>query len=55
MTGPNSPVLACQIAIGRCYLSALSSMLAWSTFVLDPRPDLAIPARRLRLAYAWWW
>lgn len=55
MTGPCLPVLACQIAIGRHYLSAFTSILAWSVSVLDPRPDLAVPARRTRLAYAWWW
>lgn len=55
MTAPYLPMLACQIAVGRYYLAALASMLVWYGVVLDPRPDLAVPARRVRLAYAWWW
>lgn len=27
----------------------------WYVSALDPRPDLAIPARRNKFLYAWWW
>ena len=25
------------------------------TALFDPRPDLAIPARSMKLPYVWWW
>lgn len=48
-------VLAFQTALGQSYLSLLSTTIDCCGAVLDPRPDLAIPARRVRSAYAWWW
>lgn len=55
MNAPCLPLLAWQMAIGKYAFAALASMLAWYAVVLDPRPDLAVPARRVRLPYAWWW
>ncbi len=52
MTGPCFPS---QIAVGNYCLTAFASILALYASVLDPRPDLAVPARRVRLPYAWWW
>jgi hypothetical protein len=34
----------CGFAISKCY-----------TALWDPRPDLAMPARRVELPYRWWW
>lgn len=37
------------------WLSTACSMTEWYLGLLDPRPDLARPARSARLFYAWWW
>lgn len=42
-------------SLGRHYLRLLACLTDWCGTVFDPRPDLAIPARRVRLAYFWWW
>lgn len=34
----------CVMFVTHCYAS-----------VLDPRPDLAMPARAVRTPYLWWW
>ena len=36
--------MQCAIVIVGCYAS-----------VMDPRPDLAIPARSIKVPYFWWW
>lgn len=41
--------IACQFV--RMVLTAVGTYAA----VIDPRPDLAIPARSARILYAWWW
>lgn len=55
MNAPCFPMLALQMTVGKYWLAALASVLVWYGVVLDPRPDLAVPARRVRLPYAWWW
>lgn len=55
MNAPCLPMLAWQLAAHKYLLAALASVLVWYGVVLDPRPDLAVPARRVRLPYAWWW
>ncbi|HYN38534.1 MAG TPA: hypothetical protein VES39_04725 [Rhodospirillales bacterium] len=55
MTATCLPVLTSQAAIGRSCLALLTSTLGWYGSLLDPRPDLAVPARRVRLIYGWWW
>lgn len=55
MNAPCLPMLAWQWAVGKYVFAAFASMLVWYGVVLDPRPDLAVPARRVRLPYAWWW
>lgn len=36
--------LRCAMLIANCYIS-----------LMDPRPDLAVPARAIRTPYFWWW
>ncbi|MFO1113024.1 MAG: hypothetical protein U1E38_01255 [Rhodospirillales bacterium] len=55
MNAPCLPLLVWQMVVGKYVLAVLASMLVWYGVVLDPRPDLAVPARRVRLPYAWWW
>jgi hypothetical protein len=34
----------CAMLLAQCYTS-----------LMDPRPDLAVPARSVKLSYFWWW
>ena len=36
--------MQCAISVAECYTS-----------LIDPRPDLARPARTVKLPYFWWW
>lgn len=43
-------------AAGRQWLKCLIRLSHCYAALLDPRPDLAVPARRIRTPYAvWWW
>lgn len=44
-----------QVAIGQQWFSVLRSILGFYAAVWDPRPDLARPARSVRIPYIWWW
>ncbi len=52
---PYTPTVGMQIAITEQWLEMAASMFNWYSGVLDPRPDLAKPARGHRTAYTWWW
>jgi len=49
------PVVSYPTDVAQKCLTAFLSSAGWYTAVLDPRPDLAVPARSLRLPYVWWW
>lgn len=55
MKVPCGPVVGMQVAVTGQWLEMAMSVCKWYTGVLDPRPDLAKPARGHRAAYAWWW
>jgi hypothetical protein len=55
MTVRPFPLFAYQSAVGRSCLELMATTVGSYGSLLDPRPDLAVPARRIRLAYAWWW
>lgn len=55
MAGPYASLLGFQSAVVRQWLRALSAAADLYAAILDPRPDLAIPARRVRGGYRWWW
>lgn len=48
-------VLSYPVIVARQWWSTVTSSAEWYSAVLDPRPDLSIPAHTLRLPYAWWW
>ena len=48
-------ILTAPVAIGRDVFTVLATGIRWYGAICDPRPDLAMPARRVRLPYAWWW
>lgn len=55
MKSPYGPVVGMQVAAaGQCF-EMMVSMFKWYSGVLDPRPDLARPARGTRAVYSWWW
>jgi hypothetical protein len=39
----------------RSSLRMVVAATEWYFSALDPRPDLAVPARRNKFLYAWWW
>jgi hypothetical protein len=49
------PVVNFQTALGRQWLSTLLVAAGSYAAVMDPRPDLAIPARSIKFPYLWWW
>jgi len=49
------PILTLPAAISRNVFIVLATGIRWYAAICDPRPDLAQPARRVRLPYAWWW
>ncbi len=55
MKSPYAPIVGMQVAIAEQWLEMAMSMFKWYSGALDPRPDLAKPARGHRAAYAWWW
>ena len=55
MTPTCIPVVKYQAAVGGQWLSTLLVIAGCYAAVMDPRPDLAIPARSIRFPYAWWW
>lgn len=48
-------VVRYQTEFARHALRATLSVAGWYVSLLDPRPDLAIPARTVKSTYAWWW
>lgn len=48
-------LLTYQHALVRQWLQLSLSFANWYAAVLDPRPDLAVPARKAKALYAWWW
>ncbi len=55
MKVPYGPMVGMQVAMTGRLLEAAVSMFTWYSGMLDPRPDLARPARGARTLYAWWW
>lgn len=55
MLSPYEAVVGCQAAVANHCIKAIISTLQFYTGLLDPRPDLSIPARSVRMPYAWWW
>jgi hypothetical protein len=37
------------------WVEAVASVAKAYAGLLDPRPDLSVPARTVRLPYKWWW
>lgn len=53
--GSYQAMIGYQETITRQWLKTLMSLVCWYTSLLDPRPDLAVPARSIKTPYAWWW
>jgi hypothetical protein len=49
------PLVKYQTALGEGWFSMLFKVVTIYTALLDPRPDLAVPARRVKLPFMWWW
>ena len=49
------PLVKYQVAVGGQWLSTLLVIAGSYAAVMDPRPDLATPARSIKLPYTWWW
>ena len=55
MKSPYVPMVGMHVALTEQWVQMAMCMFKWYSGVLDPRPDLARPARGHRAAYAWWW
>lgn len=53
--GPYEALLGYQAAIVSQYMKAVLAAVHAYAGLLDPRPDLAVPARSVKAPYAWWW
>ncbi len=48
-------LLQVNAAVGRQWLKLAMNAVHWYAALLDPRPDLGVPARRVTAPYVWWW
>ena len=55
MRTPLCDMVAIQFALGRRWMDAMVSITHAYTSIMDPRPDLSVPARTVRDPYRWWW
>ena len=55
MVYPLDTVVGFLMWFGRRFLETAASVVSSWALVLDPRPDLALKARDVRVPYAWWW
>jgi hypothetical protein len=55
MKNPYQVVLGYQTEITNQWLSAVLKTFDLYASLLDPRPDLSVPARSVKHPYAWWW
>ena len=49
------PLVKYQAAVGGQWLSTLLVIAGSYAAFMDPRPDLATPARSIKFPYTWWW
>lgn len=55
MLGPYGALVGYQSAVVSQYMKVLLAAAHAYAGLLDPRPDLALPARSVKVPYAWWW
>lgn len=55
MNKPCGHMIGMQATLAEQWAGVIMSMIKWYSGILDPRPDLARPARARRAVYAWWW
>jgi hypothetical protein len=48
-------LLLVNAAVGRQWLRLAVDAAHWYAALLDPRPDLGVPARQVKAPYLWWW
>ena len=41
--------------VAQRWMTMLLCSAGWFAAAFDPRPDLSVPARVIRLPYSWWW
>ena len=49
------PAMVYPAIVQQQWLAMVLYLAEWYASLLDPRPDLSIPARSTRFPYAWWW
>lgn len=49
------PLVRYSVAVVEGWLSTAFAVAGLYLALLDPRPDLAVPARGVKLPYLWWW
>ncbi|MBL8660207.1 MAG: hypothetical protein JNM75_10685 [Rhodospirillales bacterium] len=55
MYSPYEAFIGCQAALTNQCVKALLAAVEFYAGLLDPRPDLAVPARSVKVPYVWWW
>lgn len=55
MTQGYRELIGLQTAFATDWMRAVIAVIKCYAALLDPRPDLAVPARQIRAAYRWWW
>ena len=48
-------LLLVNAAVGRQWLKLAVDAVHWYAALLDPRPDLGVPVRKVKAPYIWWW
>ncbi len=55
MTDGYRGLIGFQTAMAENWVEAVCGVIKCYVTLLDPRPDLAAPARSVQTAYCWWW
>jgi hypothetical protein len=49
------PLVRYQAVFGEQLVSTFLTIAKSYAALMDPRPDLAVPARSIKLPFMWWW
>ena len=55
MVSSNKDLVLVNAALGRQWVRLTVDAIEWYAALIDPRPDLAVPARQVKIPYIWWW
>lgn len=55
MNEPYHSLIGFQATLAQQWVAMTVAVTQAYVSLLDPRPDLSVPARSIRTSYDWWW